>query len=593
MGARVSFFLSSADDLLYFFTDCFGGVRVNILGIGGYSHDSAAALVVDGELVAAVAEERLNRQKNAGGVPRQAVDYCLSVAGLTRDDIDHIGCYMNPWLRMGRRLPYRCTQLLRSPLYSSAYMGYELVHNAQYVYGMRGLRGRNTRLHFMEHHPAHAASAFLVSPFAEAALLSIDYIGEWAVTWTGVGRGTKIQRLRQANYPNSLGVFYSALTDYLGFLRASDEYKVMGLASYGEPEFADEFRKIIRQSADGWYSIDRSWTAWHYLPGSRCGYFSKKFLDRFGPKRIRGEVVTKHHENIAASAQLVLEETVLGIAERLHQETGLKKLCLAGGVALNCSMNGRLLRESSFDEIFVQPAAGDDGIAIGAALQLYYGETGAVRTAEPMRHAYLGPEYGSDAIKTFLDLAKLSYETPASVEERAADLLAEGKIVGWFQGRMEFGPRALGSRSILADPSRPDMKDLMNKYVKCREEFRPFAPSVLEERATEYFEGCTDSPFMLFVYPVVEGKGAEVPAITHVDGTARVQTVSREANPRYYRLIEAFEKRRGIPMLLNTSFNVMGEPIVNTPSDAVRCFYSCGMDALVLGDYVLLKEGMR
>lgn len=561
---------------------------MNVLGIGGYSHDSAAVLVCDGELVAGVAEERLTRRKHQGGIPRRAAQYCLDTAGLTPDDIDHIGCYMRPGLRMAKRLPYRLLKLFRSPAYSAAYLGYEFVHNAQYVIGMKSLCGKKTKLHFMEHHPAHAASAFLVSPFDEAALLSIDYIGEWAATWAGRGQGTQIRCLQAANYPNSLGVFYSALTDYLGFLRASDEYKVMGLASYGEPEYFDEFSKIIKIRPDGWYDIDLSWLQCHYLPGSRCGYFSPKFIKRFGLKRKKDEPIEERHRNIAASVQKVLEEVVLSMLRRLHEETGLTKLCMAGGVALNCAMNGRLLRESPFDEIYVQPAAGDDGIAIGAAYQLYHRYSGKPRSLV-MRHALLGPAYSNEEIRRFLDMAKVPYEEPESLEERAAELIADGKIVGWYQGRMEFGPRALGSRSILADPTRPEMKDLLNKYVKHREDFRPFAPSCIEARAKDYFTNCHSSPFMLFVYPVIAEQQARVPAITHIDGTARVQTVTEETNPRYYRLIEAFERLRGVPMVLNTSFNVMGEPIVNTPEDAVRCFYSTGMDALAIGDFVVVK----
>ncbi len=562
---------------------------MNILGIGGYSHDSAAALVCDGVLAAAVAEERLSRVKHQGGVPRLAVQYCLDAAGLSADDVDYIGCYMRPGQRLLKRLPYRLSTFFQSPRYAASYMAYEVAHNAQYVFGMKALCGKKTRLHFMEHHPAHAASAFLVSPFEKAALLTIDYIGEWDVTWAGMGEGTRIRRLFAERYPNSLGVFYTAITDYLGFRRASDEYKVMGLASYGEPEYLDEFRRIIRAQSNGSYSIDLSWLACHYLPGSRCGYFSKKFIDRFGPPRKKGEPIETRHQNIAASVQTVLEESVLALAHSLHKETGLKDLCMAGGVALNCSMNGRLLREGPFERIFVQPAAGDDGIAIGAAFQLHHAMTGAPRSYV-MNSARLGPEFGDAAIREFLDMTKIPYERPQDVVERAADLLAEGRIVGWYQGRMEFGPRALGGRSILADPTRPDMKDLINKCVKHREEFRPFAPSCLEERAGEFFEGCASSPFMLFVHPVKPEQRSKVPAITHIDGTARVQTVSRDADPLYYRLIEAFERRRGVPMVLNTSFNVMGEPIVHTPADAVRCFYSTGMDALVMGGCVVVKR---
>ncbi len=561
---------------------------MNILGIGGYSHDSAAALVRDGRVVAAVAEERLSRVKHQGGVPRLAVEWCLGEAGLTLDEIDHIGCYMRPGLRVGRRLPYRLSTAWRSPFYAAAFSAYELWHNAGYIRGMQSLRGKKAQLHFMEHHPAHAASAFLCSPFDEAALLSIDYVGEWAATWTGIGRGADITRLRQANYPNSLGVFYSALTDYLGFLRASDEYKVMGLASYGEPVYYEALKKVLRPQEDGWYRIDHRYTAWHYLPGSRCGYFSEKFIREFGPPRKKGEPITEHHQNLAASAQRLLEDIVLRLAEHLRRETGLTKLCLAGGVALNCSMNGRLKRESGFEDIWIQPASGDDGIAIGAALQLHHRFNGPKR-GYTMTQANLGPDIDNEAIEAHLKLTKTPYTRSTDISSDAARLLAEGKIVGWYQGRMEFGPRALGNRSILADPTRADMKDLVNTYVKFREEFRPFAPSVLAERAPEYFEGCTDSPFMLFVYPVRPDKQAEVPAITHIDGTARVQTVTEASNPRYYQLIKAFEAIRGVPMVLNTSFNVMGEPIVHTPADALRCFYGTGMDALAMGDFLIVK----
>lgn len=562
---------------------------MNILGIGGYSHDSAAVLVCDGRLVAGVAEERLTRVKHQGGVPREAVRCCLDAAGLTPDDIDHIGCYMKPWLRLSRRLPYRLRQMARSPKYSVGYIGYELGHTAQYVWGMRGLCGKKTKLHFLEHHPAHAASAFLVSPFEEAALLTIDYIGEWTVTWTGVGRGTRIEPLTGINYPHSIGVFYSAITDYLGFMRASDEYKVMGLASYGEPEYYDDLRQVVRLDSDGRYTLDLSWLKCHYAPGSRLGYFSQKFLDRFGAPRKRGGPVEERHKNMAASAQRIVEDTVLNLAEDLHKKTDLKKLCMAGGVALNCAMNGRLLRESPFEAIYVQPAASDDGIAIGAAYQLHHRLTGAPRSFV-MRDAYIGPDFSNETIRKALENAKVPFEKPENLEARTAELIAAGQIVGWFQGRAEFGPRALGARSILADPTRSDMKDLINKYVKHREEFRPFAPSCLEERAGEYFDGCKQSPFMLFVYPVVADKRDKVPAITHVDGTARVHTVSKEVCPRYCAVIQGFERLRGVPMVLNTSFNVMGEPIVNSPTDALRCFYTTGMDALVIGDYVVTKR---
>jgi carbamoyltransferase len=563
---------------------------MNILGIGGYSHDSAAALVCDGRLVAAVAEERLTRVKHQGGPPKNAAAYCLESAGLTPRDVDHVTAYMKPGERIARRLAYRLRNFPRAPFYSAAYAGYEIVHNARFAMDMRGLRGPRAKLHFMAHHPAHAASAFLVSPFDEAALLSIDYIGEWTSTWQGIGRGTTISPLHVIDYPHSLGVFYSAITDYLGFQRASDEYKVMGLAPYGEPEFYDDFSRIVCANGRlGDYKIDLDWTAFQYRPGSKLGYFSDRFVKHFGRPRAKGGELEARHRNIAASAQKVLEETVLRMARALHDHTGQRNLCLAGGVALNCSMNGRLLREGPFDRIFIQPAAGDDGIAIGGAMQLYHELTGAPRAFE-LCDARLGPEFSAARMRGAIEAAGLDYATPADLEGRAADLIAAGNIVGWFQDRAEFGPRALGARSILADPTRVDMKERVNSVVKHREGFRPFAPSCIEERASDFFEGCGHSPFMLFVHEVAPDKRALLPATTHVDGTARVQTVSAALQPRYHRLLCEFERRRGVPIVLNTSFNVMGEPIVNSPEDAIRCFLGTGIDALVLGDYIIVKR---
>ncbi len=564
---------------------------MNVLGIGGYSHDSAAALVCDGQLVAGVAEERLTRVKHQGGAPREAVAYCLEAAGLKPDDIDHVGCYMKPGFRMARRIAYRITQIPRSPIYSAVYAGYELIHNARYIRDMRSLCGPGAELHYMEHHPAHAASAFLVSPFDEAALLTIDYIGEWATTWRGKGEGTHIDALGSVNYPHSLGVFYSAITDYLGFMRASDEYKVMGLAPYGEPEYYDDLKKVVCMNEGADYHIDLSWTTWQSRPGSRHGYFSDKFIERYGLPRIEGEEVEQRHKNMAASAQKLLEDYVLQMVRALHAKTKSKNLCMAGGVALNCAMNGRLLREGPFENIYVQPASGDDGIAIGVAYQLFHEATGEPRSFE-MQDARIGPEFSDEAIRAALDSSGLYYERPDDLETSTAELLAKGRIVGWYQGRMEFGPRALGSRSILADPTLADMKDRVNNVVKHRESFRPFAPSCLRERASEIFEGCDDSPFMLFVYPVAESWRERLPAITHVDGTARVQTVDANLMPRFHKLISAFEERRGVPLVLNTSFNVMGEPIVNTPEEALNCYRGTGIDALAIGDYLALKKGV-
>lgn len=561
---------------------------MNILGIGGYSHDSAAALLCDGHLIAAVAEERLTRVKHQGGIPRRAVAHCLREAGLNLDDVDHVCGYMQPGKRLRKRAPYRLRQMVKSPLYSAAYIGYELGHNAGYAAGLRSMCSAGAELHFMAHHPAHAASAFLVSAFDEAALLTIDYVGEWAATWMGVGRGTSIESLHEINYPHSLGVLYSAVTDYLGFERASDEYKVMGLAAYGEPEFLDTFRAIAPSAGNGAYTLDLSWLTCHYRPGTKHGYFSEKFTRACGPPRGKDEPIEDRHKAIAASVQRVLEEHVLRMANSLHQKTGMTNLCLAGGVALNCAMNGRLLRESPFEEIFIQPASGDDGIAIGAAFQQWHKRSGQPRAFE-MTHAYWGPDYADEILEGTVRASGLPYRYTTSIEDETAKLLAEGKVVGWFQGRMEFGPRALGARSILADPTRPEMRDRVNRLVKHREDFRPFAPACLEDRAGEFFDGCTKAPFMLVVYPVRGAQRKRLPAITHVDGTARVQTVSRETNPRFYDLIQAFDALQGVPAVLNTSFNVMGEPIVNTPDEALRCFAGTGLDALAIGDYLVTK----
>ncbi len=563
---------------------------MNILGIGGYSHDSAACLVIDGKLVAAAMEERFTRRKHEGGIPIKAIQYCLKEGGIRLEDLDYIGTYMNPWLRLRKRVPYRIKKFFRSPLYSASYLLYEIYHNATFIFETRSLKkSPKTKVLFLPHHPMHAASAFFVSPFEKAALFSIDYIGEMCTTFLGIGEGKTIRKIKEIEYPHSLGVVYSALTDYLGFQRANDEYKVMGLAAYGEPTYYEEFSKIVKVTDEGDYKIDLSYFIYHYKPGSRLGYVSDKFIKIFGPPRRKGEEIQKRHMDIASSLQKVLEDSVLKLLEYLYKKTKCKNLCIAGGVGLNSVMNGRIERESPFQNLYIQPAASDDGISIGAAFYIYHSILGKERSFV-MEHAFWGPSYSNREIEEELKLCKLPYRKMKNVERETAQLLREGKIVGWFQGRMEFGPRALGARSILADPTRKDMKDIINKFVKHREEFRPFAPTVLEEEAPKYFEGCKKSPFMLLVYPVVKEKQEIIPAVTHVDGSARVQTIDSKTAPRYYRMIKEFEKLKGVPVVLNTSFNVKGEPIVCSPQDALRCFYSTGMDALVIGDFLVEKR---
>jgi len=634
---------------------------LNILGIGGFSHDSAACLMQDGRVVAAAMEERFTRKKHQGGMPVQAVRWCLESAGLTAEDLHHLGFYMNWKKRMLRRLAYRTASFLHSPRYSLAYILYEFAHNADYLHGAYRLKGRNTQIHFLDHHSMHASSAFFASPFEEAALLSIDYIGEWTSTWLGVGEGNRIRTLQEIHYPQSLGVFYSALTDYLGFQRANDEYKVMGLASYGDPErYIGTFRKMVAIEPEGEYRLDLDYFKYQYVPGSRLGYVSDKFIAELGPPRCKGEPIEQRHKDVAAAGQRVLEEVALHLSRHLYELSGhKKKLCIAGGVGLNCSMNGKLLSDSPFEEIYVQPAAGDDGIALGAVYHLYYekfghprsfGEVPPLPNPPPQRgegitdspspggrglggggpeqdeitsspspcgrglggggqahkdhpqdglpHVYLGPSYDDKAIENILKISKLNYRQLDNVARTTAEWIHRGAIVGWFQGAMEFGPRALGARSILADPTRAEMKDILNQWVKHREDFRPFAPTVCEENFHEFFvhprpgpdgNGKVQSPFMLFVFPVREEARARIPAVTHVDGTARVQTLAREVNPLYYDLIREFETLSGVPVVLNTSFNIRGEPIVCSPQDALRCFFTTGIDVLVIGRFLVQK----
>lgn len=591
---------------------------VNILGIGGFSHDSAACLLQDGKIQCAAMEERFTRKKHQGGIPYRAVQWCLDKAGLTLDDLDHVGFYMDWKKRMGRRLLYRAASLLHHPRYSLAYILYEFAHNGDYLYGAYRLKGKKARIHFLDHHRMHGAASFFASPYEDAALLSLDYIGEWSSTWYGMGSGNRTVPLREIHYPQSLGVFYSALTDYLGFERANDEYKVMGLASYGDPErYLPVFRRMISTPLEGEYRIDLDYFQYQYVPGSRRGYVSRRFIEELGQPRRQGEPIEQRHQDIAAAGQKVLEETVLHLTRYLYEISGRQsRLCIGGGVGLNCSMNGMLLAQSPFDEIYVQPAAGDDGIALGTAWHIYHEILGKPRNRETLpgsqtdfgrvnetvsnespaglNHALLGPSYENEAIEEILKVAKVKYHRMEDVCKTTAEWIAKGAIVGWFQGAMEFGPRALGGRSILADSTREDMKDILNKWVKHREDFRPFAPSVCEENFHEYFDHprCSTggkSPFMLFVFPVREEMRSRIPAVTHIDGTARVQTVSAQTQPLYYRLLREFEKIKGVPVVLNTSFNVRGEPIVCSPQDALRCFFTTGIDVLVMGEYLIVK----
>jgi carbamoyltransferase len=569
------------------------------LGINAVYHDPAACLVEDGRVIAAAEEERFTHVKHGKRpipfstyeLPFHAIDYCLRAAGIRLVDVDHVAYSYDPFLLLGR---HREDATITLPLEPSAHPKPEewesawdplflssIVNAPRHLAGgvphhlqerLRGARPDGPyRWHFVAHHLAHAASAFLPSPFPRAAILTLDGRGERATTSYALGDGTRIEWLGQVQMPHSLGILYEQVTEYLGFLHSSDEYKVMALASSGRPRHVAAFREIVRLGEEGQYAIE-----------------PPRLEERFGPARRRGGPIEPRHLDIAHSLQVVLEETVLELARWLHGASGTDVLCLAGGVALNCVMNARLRDRGPFREIWVQPAAGDSGTALGAALWVDARHRAADDRPYQMDHAFLGPDYGDDEIEGFLRWSKLPYRRMADVAEEVAGLLAQDKIIGWFQGRMEFGPRALGARSILASPIDPRMQARLNE-IKDREDFRPVAPVVLEEAAADWFVDAGVSPFMLFVSDVRPEQADRIPAVRHVDGTARIQTVRRAQHPLYYDLLRAFRARTGVPVLVNTSFNTRGEPIVCTPRDAIECFWTSPLDALAIGPFLLEK----
>lgn len=568
------------------------------LGINAAYHDSAACLVRDGVLIAAAEEERFTRIKHAKRPipftafeqPHHAVEFCLRQAGIGLRDVDHIGYSYDPALfTAGRAADLACPlsndALVRSgwdspwdPLFATYLREAPAQLADGYPHHLRerlaGTRpGQPWRWHFVPHHLAHQASAFLAAPFDRCAVLTLDGRGENSSTVYGVYRDGHYRQLGQVELPNSLGLLYEDITRHLGFLHSSDEYKVMALASYGRPALLDEFRAAVRWVGAGQYRTERV-----------------ALMARLGDPRERGRALTEHHFDIACSLQQVLEETAIEIAAWLAQASGERNLAMAGGVALNCVMNARIRDSGHFDQVWVQPAAGDAGTALGAALwidRLQHGEGSARRWH--MTHAYYGPGFDNTEIERFLLWSKLRYRLAGDMPAEAARLLAADKILGWFQGPMEFGPRALGARSILASPVSPTMQARLNE-IKDREDFRPVAPSVLRTRAAEWFADCDDSPFMLFVHDVLPERSREVPAICHVDGTARVQTVDAASNPLYHALLVEFERLTGVPILVNTSFNTRGEPIVCSPRDAIECFWSSPLDALAIGPFLLEKE---
>ena len=594
---------------------------MRILGISAYYHDSAAALIRDGEIVAAAQEERFSRKKHDARFPSHAVEYCLGQEGVSLDQIDHVVFYDKPFLKFERLLEtyiafapkgLRSFQMavplwLREKLFQKTLLRDELKK-----YTLEKIDW-DRRLLFTEHHLSHAASAFFPSPFEEAAILTMDGVGEWATTSLARGKGNHLEITKEIHFPHSLGLLYSSFTYYLGFKVNSGEYKVMGLAPYGEPKYARViFDNLVDIKPDGSFRLNLDY--FDYCTGLRMT--NARFDGLFGGSARRpDELLTQRHMDLAASVQVALEEVILRMTRSLAEETGEKNLCLAGGVALNCVANGKILRDGRFREIWIQPAAGDAGGALGAALAAYYLFEGRERQQtghDGMKGAYLGPSFTQTEIeKRLADAgAKFAVLDDAALLDSTVDALVEEKAVGWFQGRMEFGPRALGARSILGDPRSPRMQSMLNLKVKHRESFRPFAPSILREDLNQWFELDTDSPYMLLVADVVAGHRkpmteeqqnlfgieklnvprSDIPAVTHVDYSARIQTVHRDTNPRYHALLTKFKERTSCPVIVNTSFNVRGEPIVYSPEDAFRCFMGTGIDILVAGNCFLRKD---
>ncbi|MHB8640565.1 MAG: carbamoyltransferase family protein [Candidatus Acidiferrales bacterium] len=577
-----------------------------ILGINAYHANASATIIVDGRLVAAVEEERLNRVKYAAGLPVQAIQYCLHAAGVKLCEVDHIGVPRDPWARLGTKLRFA----LRMPRFA--------LERARVLTRFAGMKEEiasafdtdpqsvRAQFHRIEHHQAHLASTFFVSPFESAAVLSADGLGDFASTMWGFGEGSRIRIDGSISFPHSLGMFYTAMTQYLGFWKFGDEYKVMGLAAYGSPAYLKELRDVVRAEDPIGFRLNLRYFT-HHKTGPEMTWkkadetpvlgrlFSPLLEERLGRTRAPEQLLEQCHKDLAATMQTHLEEILLANVNALHARTKAKTLCLAGGVAFNCVANGKILERTPFERVYVQPAAGDGGLSLGAAFAVYHQILGKPRRFE-MDHAFWGPGFESAEIRRAVssrpsdsqDVQVAELDENALVQTTAKHI-AQGKIVGWYQGRAEWGPRALGNRSILADPRRAQMKETLNRRIKHREIFRPFAPSILEEATGEYFERSHPSPFMTFAYPVRPSKRAVIPAPTHVDGTARLQTVSRQTHPLYWRLIRAFADFTGGPVLLNTSFND-NEPIVCRPEEALACFDRTKMDVLVLGNFLLEKN---
>ena len=593
---------------------------VSILGISAYYHDSAAALIIDGEIIAAAQEERFTRKKHDAAYPTNAIDYCLSEAGINLSELDYVAFYDKPFLKFERLVetyvscaPKGFSSFAKSmPLWLGEKLFLKTTLTKQLK--EKDPNFNEQKLLFGEHHLSHAASAFYASPFQNAIVLTLDGVGEWATTTVAIGDGNKLDIVKEIHFPHSLGLLYSAFTYYIGFRVNSGEYKVMGLAPYGEPKYKNLIMKyLIDLKSDGSFRLDQSY--FNYASGLTM--VNQKFISLFGEPVRNPDIdkLSQFHMDIAASIQAVTEDIVLSITRSLSNEYDIPNLCLAGGVALNCVANGKILKDASYKKIWIQPASGDAGGALGCAMMVWYkhlGNTRKTKDFDSMKGSYLGPSYEQKEIEKELINCKAKFQSvnEKSMIEIAAQALANGKAIGWFQGRMEFGPRALGNRSILGDPSSETMQKVLNLKVKFRESFRPFAPSVLREDVSDWFELNHDSPYMLITADVKENKRIEmsevekslfgidklnikrsnIPAVTHIDYSARIQTVHRSTNPLYYSLIKKFKEKTKFPILVNTSFNVRGEPIVCTVEDAFRCFMGNGLDMLIVGNCVVSKD---
>jgi len=564
---------------------------MHILGISCFYHDSSAALLQDGKIIAAAEEERFTRKKHDTRFPINAIKWCLEDAGITIEEIDYIGFYEKPLLKFERLMAQHVQMFPRSIsmfLHSMPSWINEKLRVQSII--KKKLKYKGDIL-FVKHHLAHAASSYLASEFKEAAILTVDGVGEWETTTLGSAKDKEITLLKTIDFPHSLGLLYSTATAHLGFSVNNSEYKVMGLAPYGKPVYYDKFKKIIDVKEDGSYALDMSYFVYHYkmiMP-------SQKYLEELGPTRTADEQVTEHHKNLAASLQKITEDVLFKMLKHLHKITKSKNLCMAGGVALNSVANGKILKNTPFKNIYIQPAAGDGGTSIGVALYIYNTILGNERNYV-LRDAYLGPRFESEEIQKFLDENKIKYEkfsNDAELVEKTAKLIYENNVIGWFQGRMEWGPRALGSRSILSNACNPKMQDVLNLKVKHREKFRPFAPVVCVEDADKYFECDKPIPlptdFMLMVYPIKKEKRKLIPAVTHVDGSGRLQTIRKEQNHLYWGVIKEFGKFSGVPILINTSFNIRGEPIVCTPFDAYKCMMGTGIDYLIIDTFLVKR----